>query len=246
MRNFTRLFAALAGICLLAFTFSACEKEDSLTPSDETTLRTLDEIVQVAGVEESPFYEYTATGEEMRNILGDQITPDWSAADVTRKFAELVQQTYMTKTGQQLTAEQKSRILMPVYNYRMSTLREDTVTGAAVGEFIGFRGGITAFTPAFDERAGRNYFPQTNVLVATFTDVNDQNGAVDGLGKNDSTFDKECINGPGPVTVENAKYWRVRNRVVWDGSEFTHTSAEITCGRIRVVAEREDMLAEEG
>jgi len=103
----------------------------------------------------------------------------------------------------------------------MTTIRFNFSNGSFTVDLIGFRGFIsTLFTNPFDDRASRNYL----------------NGPVAGLGASDSTADKTCVNGPGPISINTAKYWRVRNRVTWNGSAFTETSAVITCGRIRVIA----------
>jgi len=57
--------------------------------------------------------------------------------------------------------------------------------------------------------ASRNDFPYPTVLVTTYTDANDQNGPVSGLCASDSTADKTCTNGPGPISVQQAKYGRL-------------------------------------
>ncbi len=246
MKNFTRFIAALAGICLLALSFSSCEKDNITTTADAPTLRTLDEIVQVTDVDKSDFYEYSVTGEEIMNILGDEVDPNLSVDEIARQFAKLVQDTYLEKTGQKITKEQLAA-KMPIFNHRMTTIRFNFSNGSNIVELIGFRGFIsTLFTNAFDDRASRNYFPNPTVLVTTYTDINDQNGPVAGLGASDSTADKTCVNGPGPISIFSAKYWRVRNRVTWSGSAFTETSAVITCGRIRrLIAVDEEVVLED-
>jgi len=72
MKNYTRFIASLIGICLLAFSFSSCEKENITASADAPNLRTLDEIVEVVDVDKSDFYEYSVTGEEIMNILEDR------------------------------------------------------------------------------------------------------------------------------------------------------------------------------
>jgi len=54
MKNYTRFIASLIGICLLAFSFSSCEKENITASADAPNLRTLDEIVERRPAKKSP------------------------------------------------------------------------------------------------------------------------------------------------------------------------------------------------